>query len=183
MKRALRLFMLGVIVLAIGYVVYGRRAQIEAKIWHWRHGNSVNVGAYIVPVPDQWLVFDYEDPTAATLIDTRVHKTPDPLSAVDVITVIALSSPARDLDFWASFQRQWLERSGLRDIMQRTLQADDEVLICLGGYQFRDALKVPNSTAVSLECQSSGRLSLIFSGHASGLPEFYSIASQIRKRK
>jgi hypothetical protein len=82
----------GIVVLIIGYLVYGRRAQIAAKVWHWRHGYSTYVGDYVVPVPDHWLVDTSENPRMITLIDTRVRRTADRLSAVNVIGVIALSS-------------------------------------------------------------------------------------------
>jgi len=182
MKRVSRLLLTGIVVLIIGYLVYGRRAQIAAKVWHWRHGYSTYVGDYVVPVPDHWLVDTSEDPRMITLIDTRVRRTADRLSAVNVITVSALSSPIRDLDSWASFARQRRERDGLREIEEKTIQAGDERMFCLGGYELRDIMRLPTA-AVSLECRSSDRLNLGFTGHRSGLQEFYTIASQIRKRK
>ena len=73
MKRVSRLLLTGIVVLIIGYLVYGRRSQIAAKVWHWRHGYSTYVGDYVVPVPDHWLVDTFEnDPRMINLIDTRV---------------------------------------------------------------------------------------------------------------
>jgi hypothetical protein len=137
-----------------------------------------------VPVPDHWLVDTFEDdPRMINLIDTRVRRTANRLSAVNVITVIALSRPIHDLDLWASFTRQRLERDGLKEIEEKTIQAGDLRMVCLGGYELRDIMRVQGTAAVSLECQSTHQLSLGFTGQRSGLQDFYSIASQIRKRK
>jgi hypothetical protein len=57
-----------------------------------------------------------------------------------------------------------------------------EQVVWLGGTQLRDVLHVPHATVLSLECSTSGRLVIEFSGHDSGLDQFYAIISQIRKR-
>jgi hypothetical protein len=58
----IRLLLIGMLLILITeYLVYGRRAQIAAKVWHWRHGYSTYVGDYVVPVPDHWLVDTSED--------------------------------------------------------------------------------------------------------------------------
>lgn len=182
MKKALRRLLMVIVVLVIGLLVLARWAQIAAKVWHWRHGYWTYVGEYVVPVPDRWLVEINESRDTVTLIDTRVIRTADRLSAVSIITA-HISRPVRDLDAWASFSRQRRERDGLRDIEEKTVQAGDERMVCLGGYEFRDVMRVPGTAAVSLECQSTGRLHLMFIGSRSRLPDFYAIASQISKRK
>jgi|CZKS01.1.fsa_nt_gi hypothetical protein len=34
--------------------------RIEAWAWHWRHGNSIQIGEFTVPVPNAWGVERYE---------------------------------------------------------------------------------------------------------------------------
>jgi hypothetical protein len=182
-KRHWRTLAICIVVLIIGYFAYRTRFQMEAKVWHWRHGYSVNVGVYQVPVPDHWLVEDYDTPNMFMLINTRVTKTSDPLSAVTIVTVSLEPSPPLDLDAWASMTRQSFERQGLNDLKEQSIQAGDETIVCLGGQALRAMIRVPSIAAISMECQSSGRLSAGFSGAESALPEFYKIISEIHKTK
>jgi hypothetical protein len=184
MKRTLRMLLIGIFVLIIGYPIYARRFQIEARIWHWRHGYSAAIGDYIVPVPDHWLIVEKgPDDRDLTMVDTLVEKQAEHRLTANVITVIFLSQPVQNLDGWESIKRQQLEHSGLSTIEERTLWADDRRVICIGGYELREVLHVPAPTLLSLECSLGGQLSLIFAGYRSGLEDFYAIASQIRKRK
>lgn len=183
MKKIVRVLLTGVALLVSGYLIYGYWARIEAKVWHWRHGYSLYVGDYQIPVPDHWLVLDTESESMATLVNTHVKRAQDPFSRTSVITVSYTASPPRDLDAWASLSRQMIEREGVSDVEGKTLRAGDETIVCLGGLELRALVHVPSLSAVSLECRSSGRLSLGFSGPESGLTEFYSIASQIQERK
>jgi hypothetical protein len=183
MKRSARVLLIGIAAVILGYPIYARRFQIEAKVWHWRHGHSTNVGEYEVPVPDHWLVEGSEDPTILNLVDTRVRKTGDPLSNVSILTISLAPSPPRDIDAWASLTRQSIEHRGVASVEEKTFRTGDETVVCLGGQELREILHAPSVTAVSLECSSTGRLELGFSGPRVGLQEFYSIASGIHKRK
>ena len=184
MNRPTRLLLIGVLVLIVGYPIYARRFQIEAKIWHWTHGYSAAVGDYIVPVPDHWLiVVEDVDGRDLTMVDTFVKRQAGLLQTANSITVMTLSQPMRSLDAWETIRREQLEQSGLRDIESRTLRAADEKVICLGGNELRDVLHVPGTTLLSLDCQSAGKLNLMFVGYRSELEDFYRITSQIRKRK
>ena len=182
MKRGFRISLIVAVVLIVGYFAYVTRFQIEAKAWHWRHGYSIIVGDYEVPVPDHWLVQDFDNPNLIDLIDTRVRREAGPLSKVSVVTVDADARPMPDLSFWESFRRQSLEQRGIA-VEEMTLRLGDERMTCLGGEELREILHVPSVTAVSLECRSLGRLSLRFLGPRTGLQDFNSIASQIHKRK
>jgi hypothetical protein len=44
--------------------------RIEAWAWHWRHGNSIQVGEFTVPVPNEWGVerFDVGGGTQEVLL-------------------------------------------------------------------------------------------------------------------
>ena len=184
MKRATRLLLIGVLVLVVGYPIFARRFQIEAKVWHWRHGYSTTVGDYTVPIPDGWLILVEDvDGQDLSMLDTHVKRQPGSLQTANEIIVGSLPRPMRSLESWESIKRQQLERSGLINIEEKTLWAANQKVICLGGYELRDVVHVPGTTQLSLECQSAGRLNLIYIGYRSGLEDFYTIASQIRKRE
>jgi hypothetical protein len=168
---------------ALGYIGYAKRFQIEAMIWHWRHGYSTSVGEYEVPVPRQWMVWLDNDPNSVSLIDTRIRRRSGLLSAASLVDVHSLDRPFHDLSSWQSFERQTIERQGLTVVEERTLRVDDETVVCLGDYELGRILKVPNVSVVSVECVSTGRLHLAFFGPQAGLADFYAIASHIRKRE
>jgi hypothetical protein len=180
-KQRWRALAICIVVLIIGYFAFRMRFRMEAKVWHWRHGYSLNVGLYQVPVPDGWLVHDDDTPNTVMLINTHLANTSAPLSAVSVVDVSLVPSPPRDLDVWASFTRQTLERQGVDDVSERSMMAGDETVVCLSGHMLRTI--VASITAISTQCRSSGRLSLRFSGPQSALPDFYKIISEIRRTK
>lgn len=180
LKRVLRALFISLLILAGALFVYAGRYQIAAKLWHWRHGYSVRFGGYEIPVPDHWLVETSGNPDWITLTDTRVRKRRDPFDG-NSIDVHILSNPLRGLDFWLALKRHELKDiAGLPEIQEKALNAGDEKIVCLGGYEIREATHVP-TTLVSLDCRSTGQLSLMFVGHQT--QEFYAIASQIRKAR
>ena len=182
-KRYWRTLAICIVVSIVGYFAFRMRFRMEAKVWHWRHGYSLNVGLYQVPVPDGWLVQNYDTPNMFMLVNTHLTKTSDPFSSVSIVNVSLVPSPPRDLDAWASLTRQSFERQGLNDFKEQSIPAGDETIACLGGQVLRAMIRVPSMAAVSMECRSSGRLSVGFSGPESALPEFYKIVSEIHKKK
>lgn len=173
----------GITVLILAFLAYDRWPQVRAKVWHWRHGSMITVGDYEVPVPEQWLVVEYENADIVTLVDTRSADTRDPLADVNAISVFATKYAYQDLDRLATLERQRLQREGLTQIEEKTIRAGDERMVCLGGTEFRDIMHVPDTVALSLWCYSTGRLSLLFNGNRAGLQQFYAIVSGVRKRK
>ncbi|MBZ5528952.1 MAG: hypothetical protein LAN71_13755 [Acidobacteriia bacterium] len=99
-----------------------------------------------------------------------------------MITIDVRSRPFRNFDSWINAMRTQAEPDGRRDF-ERTVEVSDERIACLGGYQFRELMHLPTTDPISLECWSTERLTLLFVGTQEGSEEFYSIASQIRKRK
>lgn len=183
MNRALRILLIMIVIASIGYyIVYRGWYRMEAMVWHWRYGHSTTLGEYVVPVPDDWLVQRHGDLQLIDLVDTHVNKDAGPFAEVSVISVDLASSSVRDLSYWQSLKRQSLEREGLTDLEERTLRVGGDTVVCLGGYELRQDLKVPSVNALSLECTSTGRLNLMFLGPRSSLTDFYTIVSGIHKR-
>jgi hypothetical protein len=170
-----------VLILTLSLLGYSRRAQISAKLWHWRYGHSIDLGNFNIPVPDRWLVKVIDDPRSIILVDTRIRRSTDPVPAVNVIDVNIESQPTPDVDFWAASRRGWLEHHGLESVEARTLQAQAGKIACVGGYELREIVRVPTTSAYSVECRSTMGLNLGFVGNQGDIDEFYSIASNIQK--
>jgi hypothetical protein len=163
------------------FVFVNNRLQIQAKLWHWRHGNSVDVGNFRVPVPEPWLVRNVQDRNSILMIDTRKSRGPDPLSDVNAISVF-LEEPSVDLDYWANDWQQWLRGRGSKEIELRNVNALADKIVCVGGHEFRDVMRIPGTSVVSLFCRSTAGLSLTFVGSERDKEEFYTIISNIQKR-
>jgi len=182
MDRTLRTLLVVVAIGAIGYTAYRSWFRMQAMFWHWRYGYSTTLGEYVVPVPRHWLVQTHADEQLIDLVDTRATRDAGPFAEVSVVSVDLASSSVRDLTYWKSLKKQSLEREGVRDIEERTLDVAGDTVVCLGGDELRQDLKVPGITALSLECVSTSRLNVMFLGPRSGLTDFYSILSGIHRR-
>jgi hypothetical protein len=176
--------LLNLAVLIFRHFVNPRLLQIEAEVWHWRHGYTTYVGEYQVPVPKDWLVEPSEHPTITIgLIGAHLQTKEDPEPIANTIIIDSPGRFQRDIDSWASVRRRVLEQTGITDIQETKLQAAGETIICLGGHRgSRGGLRIPNKAFVSYECRSTGGVDLVYFGYSSELPQFYAIASQIRKQ-
>jgi hypothetical protein len=179
---ALRLSVIGILIIACGYFGWRSRFKIEALIWHWRNGYSTTLGEYKIPVPADWLVERYDDGAFIDLIKTRPDRKAGALARFSNITVREAPMPGTDVATWEAHKRGDLEREGLTDIQEKMLQIDGEHFVCLGGYELSRITGIPDIAAVTMECSSAGRLKLMFLGPPSGLDDFYTIASNIHKR-
>jgi len=176
------LFVLGLVVLS-GFLCYAKRYQILAKVWHWTHGNVVSVGKYQVPVPDHWVV-EKIGSSSVQLVSIAAKERTDPiLRANPVITASLLRNAVGDIDAWKKFNVQWREQKGLRVVEEHAIRFDDETLMCVGGNELHDVVVMPNTAVMSMECASTGTLSLAFLGEQSDLQEFYEIAAKISKQQ
>jgi hypothetical protein len=184
-KRPRRIWLvtLVLIVAVLAGIASVKHFQIAAAVWHWRHGYTTHLQEYEIPVPEYWPPENFDEPDMMELVNTRLAKREGPMSRVSVISVSIRSTPIQDIKRWRSFSRQSLERQGMSDIQEMALQAGDEKIDCIGGHALRAILHIPSINTVSLECMSSGRLEIGFSGPPSGLVDFQAIVSNIRERR
>lgn len=182
MKLGIRTLLVCIVVLMLGYGVYSRRFEIWARVWHWRNGDFARVGKYDMPVPGHWLV--KVEPSGLTfLIDVRSPRKASAFSGINVITIDSLPTPPRDLDFWRTYKKQWLAKNGISNPEERSLSFEDEHVVCVGGAEFHEVMKLPDTdNVVSVDCLSSGRLHLMFVGQQPDLILFYSLIPKIRKQ-
>jgi hypothetical protein len=188
MKASLRIPLIGVVVLVLGYFAYGLRSELAAKIWHLRHGHFVVIHDYRVPVPDGWLVRSQSE-RDVTMILTR-GETRRPFSGFNFLRVSSPPAGIVHLDAWRSYEEQRLRQRGITDIEEKTLQSEEETVVCVGGTELRDIFHLPPSVTselpsgvISIVCVSNGRLGALLVGPKTELGQFYTILSQIRKQQ
>lgn len=165
---------------ALAYLTYLKRFQIAAKAWHWRHGSSVIVSGYRIPVPNGWLVRNQTEEDV-DLIATGAGDHRPLFANVIVSTGRPRSNEPRDLGAWKSHEEQFLENKGLKDVDERTLHFDTETVVCLGGYEARDIWRFPNATLFTLGCMSTSPLNFMYIGQKSEVSQLEAIISGIRK--
>lgn len=149
------------------------------------------MGNYEVPVPEHWLIFDHNY-VAFTLInasptvrrDGKLHMA----AVVDIFPFRKRAIGAERLAFWLSLHRQWLEREGVKSVEERELNIGGASAHCIGGTELRDAVirgkdLGVDTDIVSLDCQSTDGLEVLFVGEPSDVQPFYTLVSQIRKHE
>lgn len=171
LKYAVSTF-LALLLICCVYLGYRSRFRIAAKAWHWMHGYTCGVGNYDVPVPQGWLP-KYVDSGDIVLYDAQNF------ASISILPGI----PAKDLTFWEGERRQKLEGDNIGHILQHTIYLRDQTVSCIGGAEFSRLLNISAPDVISLDCQSTGPLHLMFLGQDSELETFYRIASQIKQRK
>lgn len=181
MKRSMRLLTVCVAVLLIAWLLWSNWAQIESVVWHWRFGNSIAVGHYIVPVPRHWLPERTNEGEALILVDTAKSSWRRTLPGTTIVSVIApIADRPPDLDYWSSHRRKFLQERGLKDAEERTIQVGDDHAVCVGGHTLRAMMHV-TTDSILFDCMSARSLTLTFAGPESGFEQFQSITSQIRQ--
>src|SRR6266853_208943 len=124
-RRALaafvRVMILLLIVVTILHFAYRKRYQLEAKIWHWRHGYSTRVGNYSVPVPEHWLIL-IQNSTVFTLVNTNptLPRRDDRFRTTALITVY----PFRRGPVGASQMESWLVATAAEAGTRRSKSCD-----------------------------------------------------------
>jgi hypothetical protein len=190
-SRSFRVFVVLFGMLACGYFVFTRRYQIEAKIWHLRHGYSTRTGDFDVPVPEHWLIY-LQNSTYSVLMNTaptwhrdgKLHS----VAAITVFTSPILPVASNGMELWLQAKRQRIEHDGVKSVEEKRVDFDNDTVVCIGGSEMRDVIlpgttKVPDTDIVSLECKSESGLSVLFQGEPSDLQSFYTWVSEIRRHK
>jgi hypothetical protein len=189
-----RVLILFGIVGAIVFILYANQYSIEAKVWHWRHGDSATIGGYEIPVPGHWLVLT-ENSTNLTLAnispvrnqrDTKFHTT----TIIDVDVYLrrfgGQTARAGWKASWLTLEKQRLASEKVESVEEKTLKFGDEPITCVGGKELtamlRDKPDLPQMDIISLNCMSEGGLNIRFVGEPSDVQPFYAFVSLIRRR-
>jgi hypothetical protein len=149
--------------------------RIEAWVWHWKHGNSVQVGEFTVPVPNEWGVQRLESgPTQQIeLVNTKGGK---PFWAT--VTITEEPSWRRNIvlaDVSSSRQRM-MKNLGIHVTDTRQLVINGVAGFCLDGETAMMGTPVRN-----ISCYLGTSLSVEYFGSPLKAPSFYSILDGISK--
>jgi len=148
--------------------------RIQAWAWHWRHGNSIQVGDFRVPVPNEWLVQHVE--TGMTQ-EVRLANTKGPKPFWAVITITEDQRPKNGVAAdWTSSRRRMMENTGIHVTDTRDVVIDGVPGSCLEGETAMAGIPVRN-----ISCHLGASFSLEYIGGSLKAPSFYSILNGISK--
>jgi hypothetical protein len=168
MKSGAALVLATLFFVALSWGAFARRDRLVAKLWHWRHGNSVIVSGYQVPVPDDWLVRNQTD-DHVELVATGTDERGPVFAHILVSTNLPQSYRPRDLTYWRSSREQFLRDRGFNNIEENTLHFDGEIVVCVG-------------RLINLACMSTSPLNFMYVGQESDTAQFEAVVSGIHKR-
>jgi hypothetical protein len=180
LKWLKRFFVCAAIFGALFYLLYPRRFQITARMWHWKHGNVVRLRNWEFSLPRDWYVED-EPLNSIDFRDAGFTSPGRPLGGFTSIDVWYSHEESINLDYVRTAERQRFAKSGVTDIEENTLHFGNETVVCVGGDFLQTIVHVPLPNWVSLDCSTSDGLHLMFIGFRADLPSFYEFVPQIRK--
>jgi hypothetical protein len=149
--------------------------RIEAWAWHWKHGNSIQVGEFTVPVPNEWGVerFDVGGGTQEVqLVNTKGRK---PFWATITITEEPWRRNIVLADF-ATSRRRMMENLGIHVTDTRQMVINGVAGFCLDGETAMMGTPVRN-----ISCHLGTSFSMEYIGSSLTAPSFYSILDGVSK--
>lgn len=170
LKIAAGIIIIGAAVLALPS--YIPRARIANFVWHLRHGNTMDLLGYRIPVPRDWYV---------------INQSHDDLGLVnvnsgDTVMVLPNKFPTHlPLSAWADSMSHPIikHKDDFKTTGQRTFKVNDETLLCFEQVATRESIHL-----YMISCQSeSGLTARFFSVNAGKERDeaFYELLQQIRK--
>lgn len=148
--------------------------RIEAWWWHWKHGNSVQVGEFRVPISNEWDVWSFD--TGMTrevqLVNTEGGR---PLWATITITEERGRRQDIPLADLISLRRRSTENLGIHVTDTRQLAITGVMGFCLDGET------MAGTPVRNISCRLGTKFSLEYIGSSLKAPSFYSILAGISK--
>jgi hypothetical protein len=104
--------------------------RIEAWVWHWKNGNSLQVGEFTVPVPSEWVVEHFDVAGGTQEFQLVNTKGPKPFWATITITEEPWRRNIVLADFTTS-RRRMMESLGVHVTDTRQLLINGVAGFCL----------------------------------------------------
>jgi hypothetical protein len=149
--------------------------RIRAWVLHWKHGNSVQVGEFTIPVPNEWVVESFE--VAGGNQEFQLVYTKSNRTLWAMITIV--NEPWRRNIALADFtnsRRRMMENTGIHVIETRQLAIAGTSGSCLDGETAMTGIPVRN-----ISCYLGTSLSVEYVGNPLIASSFYSILGGVSR--
>jgi|GEM_PF-3119560 len=146
--------------------------RIQALLWHWKHGNSIQVGEFMVPVPNEWRVDRFESGTTVLLVNTKGSR-----HSWATITISDESfRRTAILTDLASTRRQMMENLGIHVTDYRQV-----IIGGLPGFCLEGETSMMGMPVREIACYSGTGFSLEYVGGSLKAPSFYPMLEGISR--
>lgn len=163
------------------WIAYAQRVRIGAWVWHYRHGTSLGVGSYVVPVPANWFVEDLDNGNqllvrldTADTISTRQLK-----AHAGIMVLSGKPMTSEGMDRLQSIETTSLKQNGAA-VVQRDFSINGEIISCLSSNA--KATGIYDTEPIHWNCKSFGGLQIIVTSTESDMQQVWEIVSGIRKK-
>jgi hypothetical protein len=146
--------------------------RIEAWMWHWKNGNTIQVGKFSVPVPSEWGVQRFESGMSD---EVQLSNTEGGKSLWATVTITQeWRQPNTVLSDLATSRRRMMVSRGTHVSDPRKLVVDGVSGFCLDGISTVEEISVRN-----ISCYLGTTFSMEYIGSSLKAPAFYSILANI----
>jgi hypothetical protein len=166
-----------------GWVAYRHHIGIETWLWHLRHGNSVNVGNYIVPVPENWYVESQSDGSQLLVRTDTAQPVTAKRAWIHASILLLPEAPLKieDLHRLSSLEAGSLKQHGVEPVSQRSFDVAGETISCVGGDKLGSG-GILDKDPTSWRCNASGGLAITLLSPDPDIEQAWQILSGIRKK-
>ncbi len=178
-----KFIVLALVVLALAWGIFSHRLRIETWLWHMRHGNAVNVGNFVIPVPANWYVQDEGNGGKLLVrIDTS-DQTPYKRLKAHAGMLLLPERPLSDLELgrMTSLDTASMKRNGADTVLQRTFSPDGGSISCVGGEKL-GSMGIYDIEPTSWSCKSPAGLWVMVTATDPDMAQVWEIVSGIRKK-
>ena len=148
--------------------------RIGAWWWHWKHGNSIEVGEFRVPVPNEWSVWSFD--TGMTH-EVELQNTKGGKHFWATITITQETRPPNaSVTDLVALRRHSMENLGIHVTETRQLTIGGTPGFCIDGETAMAGLPVRN-----ISCRVGAAFALEYIGSSLKAPSFYVILEGISK--
>jgi hypothetical protein len=175
--------LLALAVVAAAWGAYTHRLRIETWIWHFRHGNTLDVGDVVVPVPANWHVETLgKTEELLVRVDTADQTPYRRLKAHSSISLL-VEKPLNDQDLnrLTSLELAFMKQHAADSISQRTFNVDGGTIVCIGGDK-PGSMGIYDNEPARWSCKSSVGLQMTLTSTDSDAEQVWEILSGIRKK-
>jgi hypothetical protein len=181
-RTKLSLTTTGIVTIVIVWIIYAYRIPIEAWAWHRRHGTSITVGSYVVPVPPNWFVENMDNGNQMlTRLDTDDRSSTRQLKAhAGILLLLDRPLTGKEIDLLVSAELASLRKQGIDQARQRTFAVDGETISCLNTRSENAGLY--DAEPVHWTCRSPSGLQIVVGSTEPDMRQVWEVLSGIHRK-
>jgi hypothetical protein len=180
MRKKLLVIVSVLIIATLGCEGFRHRTYLKAWYWHIKHGTTVTVGAYVIPVPKDWYVEDQPNGVLLVRLDTDDNS---PVRRIKSHAGIMAWSqgPVDDaaLKRLMSITEEGLRKQGAAVIVRKSIEITGGTLSCVGGGT-TESMGSFDSDPTTWDCRGNKGIVMVVSSTAPDMKDIWDIITHVR---